>query len=52
MQFSEAEGFAHLHVHLVPRMADLEERRYVTSEPDSGHREYFTDPRTAEGPRT
>lgn len=22
MQFSEAEGFSHLHVHLVPRMAD------------------------------
>lgn len=22
MQFSEAEGFAHLHLHLVPRMAD------------------------------
>lgn len=22
MQFSEADGFAHLHVHLVPRMAD------------------------------
>jgi len=22
MQFSEAEGFAHLHVHLVPRLAD------------------------------
>ena len=25
MQFSEAEGFAHLHVHLVPRMPDLAE---------------------------
>ena len=23
MQFSEAEGFSHLHVHLVPRMPDL-----------------------------
>jgi diadenosine tetraphosphate (Ap4A) HIT family hydrolase len=23
MQFSEQEGFAHLHVHLVPRLADL-----------------------------
>ena len=23
MQFSEADGFAHLHVHLVPRMPDL-----------------------------
>jgi diadenosine tetraphosphate (Ap4A) HIT family hydrolase len=23
MQFSEAEGFAHLHLHLVPRAADL-----------------------------
>ncbi len=22
MQFSEAEGFSHLHVHLVPRMPD------------------------------
>ncbi len=22
MQFSEAEGFSHLHLHLVPRMAD------------------------------
>lgn len=22
MQFSEAEGFSHLHIHLVPRMAD------------------------------
>ena len=25
MQFSEAEGFAHLHLHLVPRMADQPE---------------------------
>ena len=25
MQFSEAEGFPHLHVHLVPRMPDLSE---------------------------
>jgi diadenosine tetraphosphate (Ap4A) HIT family hydrolase len=25
MQFSEAEGFSHLHLHLVPRMADQPE---------------------------
>lgn len=24
MLFAEAEGFAHLHLHVVPRMADLE----------------------------
>lgn len=27
MLFAEAEGFAHLHVHLVPRMADLPDDR-------------------------
>ncbi len=27
MQFSEAEGFSHLHLHLVPRLADQPEDR-------------------------
>jgi diadenosine tetraphosphate (Ap4A) HIT family hydrolase len=41
MQFSEAEGFQHLHVHVVPRMADLpEEHRgprifHYLSQPES-----------------
>ena len=41
MQFSEAEGFAHLHLHLVPRQADQPEDargprvfRYLVEDPD------------------
>ncbi len=44
MQFSEAAGFDHLHVHLVPRMADLPEDgrgarvfRYLGPDADGEH---------------
>ena len=41
MQFSEAEGFSHLHVHLVPRLPDHPEDargpRVIASKDDSGH---------------
>ena len=41
MQFSEAEGFSHLHVHLVPRLPDHPEDargpRVIASKDDNGH---------------